>query len=75
MVRVPFAVVETILPIEMVSPMSGSVSFCVRSIRVADASSVMVVESSFAVGALFEQAMRMVAVAVLLVAFVRSFAW
>jgi hypothetical protein len=75
MERVPFEVVETILPIEMVSPMSGSVSLEVRSIRVALASSVMVVESLLAVGALFEHAMRMVPVAELLVAPERSSTW
>jgi hypothetical protein len=75
MVRVPFVVVETILPIEMVSPMSGSVSFEVRFMRVADASSVMVIASSFAVGAEFEHAMRIVPVAELLMAPLMSSTW
>lgn len=66
---------ETILPMEMVSQISGSVSFAVRFMVVVLASSVMVIASSFATGAELEQAMRMVAVAVLLVAFARSCAW
>ena len=75
MERVPFEVVATILPSVRVSHTSGSVSLEVRSIRVALASSVMVAESSFAVGAELEQAMRMVPVAELLVAPLMSSTW
>ncbi len=49
--RVPFAVVETILEIERVSPMSESVSFAMMSRVVVDASSAIVSELLTAVGA------------------------
>ncbi len=49
--RVPFAVVETILEIERVSPMSESVSFAMMSRVVVDASSEIVSELLTAVGA------------------------
>ena len=53
MVRVPFGVVETMEEIERVSPLSGSVLFAMMSRVVVLASSAMVSELLFAVGAEF----------------------
>ena len=62
-VRVPFEVVETIDAIERVSPESGSVSFEIMSSVVGEASSAIVSELLFAVGAAFVQAIVTVPVA------------
>lgn len=63
MVRVPFEVVAMIPEIERVSQPSVSVSFEMRSMRVAQVSSVMVMESLVATGASLTQLTVMSAVA------------
>lgn len=63
-VRVPFEVVETIVEIERVSPISGSVSFWVRLRSLLRESSPTVSESFTAVGAVLEQLTVIVPVAV-----------
>ena len=68
MVRSPLGVVLTILSIESVSPKSGSVSLAVRLMVLPIESSVKMAESLTAVGAVFEQLMVIVPVAIFEVA-------
>ena len=68
MVRVPFEVVETIVEIERVSPMSESVSFAMMSSDVVLASSATVSELLLAVGAELVHEIVTVPVAILDVA-------
>ena len=74
-VSVPCAGEDWIESIERVSQASESVSFEIRSMEVALASSEMVSESSFAVGAVFEQLIVTVPVVVLLRAPLASSVW
>ena len=66
--RSPLEVVETMVEIKSVSPVSGSVSLDMMSRVVADASSRTVSESLLAVGAELEQEIMTVPVAVFEVA-------
>ncbi len=75
MERVPFDVVDTIPEMERVSPKSGSVSLAVRLMVLSVESSVTIAESLTAVGALLEQLIVIVPVAMLLVAPDPSSSW
>lgn len=71
----PLTVVETIPEMEMVSQISGSVSFEVRLTVLLLESSLTIAESEVAVGAVFEQLIVTVPVAVLLSAPDPSATW